>query len=218
MNPPNTTPAKAGFKKLDLSGLAKKEAKGGKDYPVLPDLTGDVSKLVRDIVTEQEQLDALEGSIKAKKSELITLAKQFFFTHHAGRSDIPSSVECRNCESSVLVSFQNRYRILPDEAPLVAAVGEEQAARFFRQSFELKVDGDKASELTGDHIGDLIAEMQELFAKHGATAALSAKSVIKPTPDYHIGRHTAFTPAQNEALERACPVIAMVKKKSDRSD
>ncbi len=213
-----TSPPKPGFKKIDLGGITKKDAKAPKEYPVLPDPTGDVSKLVRDIVTEQEQLDALDGSLKTKKSELISITKQFFFNHLSGRSDIPSSVECRNCSSAVLVSFQNRYKVLPDEAPLIAAVGEESAARFFRQSFELKVDGDKALELAGDSIGDLISGLQELFAKHGATDALTAKSVIKPTKDYHIGRHTAFTPEQNEALERACPVIAAVKKKSDKSD
>ena len=215
---PTPAPAKAGFKKLDLSGLAKKDKGASKDYPLLPDPTGDVSKLVRDIVDEQQQLDALDGSLRTKKAELTSMAKQFYFTSLHGRSDIPSSVECRNCSSAVLISFQNRYKTLPDEAPLIAAVGEENAARFFRQSFELKVDGDKASELVGDAIGDLISEMQELFAKHGASEALTAKSIIKPTKDYHIGRHTAFTPEQNEALERACPVIAAVKKKSDKSD
>ncbi len=55
-------------------------------------------------------------------------------------------------------------------------------AAFFKQSFELKIKGDLIPEAAADEI---IGELQALFARHNAGAALSAKAVFKPTKGSH---------------------------------
>jgi hypothetical protein len=89
-------------------------------------------------------------------------------------------------------------------------LGEDRTAQFFRQSFELKIDGDK---IPADSAEALIDAIQTLFAQYNASDALTAKAVIKPTPDFHTARHTALSVDENLAVEMICPIVAMVKTK-----
>jgi hypothetical protein len=62
----------------------------------------------------------------------------------------------------------------------------------FKQSFELKIKGDLIPEAAAEEI---IGELQALFARHNAGAALSAKAVFRPTKEFHTDRAevTAFS-------------------------
>jgi hypothetical protein len=204
------------IKKVSLFGIKTgPAAKTKTEYPVLPDTSGDVALLVGDIIAETEQLDALTGSLDAKKGELRRIAADHYFALLSGKSDIPSSISCLDSEGrEVLVAFQNRYKILPDESGLAETIGEERVAKFFRQKFELKVDGDK---LPAEKAQDIIEGMQELFRIHGCDSALTAKANIAPTADFHIGRHTAFTVEENMSLDRIVPIIAMCKTKGRKA-
>jgi hypothetical protein len=205
-----TTSAPA-IKKINLGGIAAKTDKTKTSYPALPDPTGDVAKLTSDIINESREMEALEGSLKIKKMELKALAQGFFFNHLHGKHDIPSSVEAvGNPDEKVLVTFQNRYAAVQDESTIIEAIGEERTAQFFRQSFELKIDGDKIPAASASALIDAI---QTLFAEYNATEALTAKAVIKPTPDFHTARHTALSVDENLAVEMVCPIVAMVKTK-----
>jgi hypothetical protein len=53
--------------------------------------------------------------------------------------------------------------------------------------------------------GTLIGELQKLFARHNAGAALTAKAVFKPNKDFHTARHTLFTPEQNLEIDSRAP-------------
>lgn len=53
-------------------------------------------------------------------------------------------------------------------------------------------------------VESVIGELQEIFARHGAGAALSAKAVFKPTKDFHTARHTLFSSEQNLDIKRLC--------------
>ena len=206
-----TTTAAPTIKKINLGGIAKKTEKKGTEYPQLPDPTGDVAKLTSDIINESRELEALEGSLKIKKMELKTLAQDFFFNHLHGKHDIPSSVEAiGNPDEKVLVTFQNRYAALQDEEGVSTIIGAERTAQFFRQSFELKIDGDK---IPADSAEALIDAIQTLFAEYNASEALTAKAVIKPTAEFHTARHTALSVDENLAVEMVCPIVAMVKTK-----
>ena len=213
-----TTPAPKtpAISKINLAGFATKSATTGKVYPVLPDPEGQVSELVASILTKSDELDALTTSLDLEKAELRTLATQFFFIQHVGRADIASSIECRNGESQVTVQFQNRYGIVPsaNEPQLVEVLGE-RAEKFFKQGFSLKIDGAK---IPLDEANELLGELQELFARHRASEALTATSGIVPTKDFHIARHTALTPEENTAVERICPIIKAVKTKGRGED
>jgi len=127
-----------------------------------------------------------------------------------GRHEVPSSISIRaDNAGEVLVTFQNRYSQLPDEAPLVGILGD-QMEQFFRQAFELKIVGDKLPEA---HAQDILNELQEVFGKYNALDALEVKAGIKPLKEFHAARHLSLTPEQNLRIEEACPIIAMVKTK-----
>jgi hypothetical protein len=204
----------AGIKRINLAGIATKSpaSKTAKAYPVLPDEDGQVGALVEGILDKAEQLEALEGSLEIDKGELIALAKPFYFAHHAGQMAVASSVEARAGEKVVRVGFSNSYRGSADDAPILRVVGEKGAA-FFKQSFELKIKGDLIPEAA---VEEIIGELQEIFARHGAGAALSAKAVFKPTKEFHTARHTLFSAEQNLEIDKVVPVSASVKTKLGR--
>jgi hypothetical protein len=215
-------PAKpVGIVKLNLGGIASKSSgKTKTEYPVLPDPDGDIAKLVSDILSETEELEALEASANIKKSEIRGRAQEHYFELFSGRHDVGSSIEARDGSgNSLLVSFgdKGRYRAITEkaESDLIETLGEERTQRFFRQSFELKVDGDK---LPQDSAQELIEDLQAIFTKYGASDALTAKSVIKPTADFHVARHTALTVDENRAVDLICPIVAAVKTKGRKRD
>ena len=65
----------------------------------------------------------------------------------------------------------------------------EKGAAFFKQSRESKITGDLIPEAADEEI---IGELQALFARHNAGAALSAKAVFKPTKEFHTARERKF--------------------------
>jgi hypothetical protein len=208
--------APAALRKVSLAGFAVQApaAKTAKAYPLLPDPDGQVAEMAGLILDQTAQLEALEGSVELLKGELIALAKPFYFQHHAGQHVVASSIEARAADGRVLrVGFSNSYRGVSDEAALLRLAGEH-AARLFSQSFEIKIKGDLIPEPA---VEPLLAELQALFARHGATGALAAKAVIKPTKEFHTARHTLFSPETNQALDKIAPVSASVKTKLGRS-
>ena len=187
--------------------------KSAKSYPLLPDPDGQVGEMVALILDQSAQLEALEGSVDLLKGELIAAAKPFYFTHHTGQHAIASSIEARAADGRVVrVGFSNSYRGVTDENALMRLAGPH-VERFFKQSFEIKIKGDAIPEAA---VEPLLAELQSLFARHGATSALVAKAVVKPTKEWHTARHTLFTPQQNAELDKIAPISASVKTKLGR--
>jgi len=205
----------AGLRKVSLAGFAVQNpvGKSAKSYPLLPDPDGQVAELVSSILEQSAQVEALDGSLELLKAELIAIGKQFYFQHFSGQHVIASSVEARTADGkAVRVGFSNSYRGTTNEAALLSVVGEH-AARFLQQSFEIKIKGDAIPDAA---VEPLLAELQELFARHGATSALVAKAVFKPNKEFHAARHTLFTPAQNAAIDKVLPIGASVKTKLGR--
>ena len=209
--PAATTPAPAaGIRKINLGGIATKAEKTTTEYPALPDPTGEVAAIASEIIAESREFEALKFSLENKKKELRAMSQEFYFQHLHGKHEVPSSVEAGAGDAKVLVTFTSRCTTLADETPVIEAIGAERTAQFFRQNFELKIDGDK---IPADRAEELIGEIQALFAGHNCPEALTAKVVIKPTPDFHTGRHTALSVEENMAVDEACPIIVMVKTK-----
>lgn len=109
----------------------------------------------------------------------------------------------------MLVAFQNRYSECADDGPIAELLGD-RAARYFRQKFALKIDGDKIPEAS---VEPLLAELQEVFARHEAAGALTFKSIIAPTSDFHAARHSQLSVEENLAMEKIVPIVAQVKTK-----
>ena len=201
----------AGLKRFNLAGIATTSpaAKAAKVYPVLPDPDGQVAALVDGILEETAQIEALEGGVEIEKGELIAIAKPFYFQLHAGQMAVASSVEARAGEKVVRIGFSNSYRGTADDSAILRVTGEK-GVRFFKQSFELKIKGDLIPEAA---VEPLIGELQALFARHGAGAALTANAVFKPTKDFHTARHTLYSPEQNLEIDKVVPVSASMKTK-----
>lgn len=205
----------AGLRKVSLAGFAVQSpaGKSAKSYPLLPDPDGQVAELVTAILDHSAQAEAIEGALELEKAELIAIAKPFYFTHFSGQHIIASSVEARTADGkAVRVGFSNSYRGTTNEAALLSVVGEH-AARFLQQSFEIKIKGDAIPDAA---VEPLLAELQELFARHGATNALVAKAVFKPNKEFHTARHMLFTPQQNAEIDKVLPIGASVKTKLGR--
>lgn len=93
----------------------------------------------------------------------MALAKPLYSAHHAGQVAVASSIEARAAQKVVRVGFSNSYRGSADDTPILRVVGGE-GAQFFKQSFELKIKGDLIPESA---VESIIAELQDLFARHG---------------------------------------------------
>jgi hypothetical protein len=65
------------------------------------------------------------------------------------------------------------------------------------------IKGDLIPEAAAEEI---IGELQSLFARHNAGAALSAKAVFKPTKEFHTARHTLYSAEENMEIDKVVPV------------
>jgi len=213
--PTVTGAARTGVKKVTFgAGIAKKTESAKTAYPVMPE-TRDSAALAARILKRTEEFEALKGALETDKAELKMLATPHYFTVNHGRHEAPSSIAVAAKDDDgktigeVLVTFQNRYSLLPDESGVLPILGE-RTGEYFRQCFELKIQGDKLPE---DRTQELMDELQALFAKYNATDAIEVKEGVKPVKEFHAARHLQFSVEQNLALDQACPIIAMVKTK-----
>jgi hypothetical protein len=207
------------MKTLNLGAVGGgKKAASKSSYPVVPDPNGDVAKMVSEVIKLTAEKKAIEGGLKLAKGEvggsdgLVPLARKFFLDSTSGKADVPSSVEAVCDDGSVLVIMQNRYKACEDEAALAAVIGKANVNRYFYSRFKVEVDGDKVPEAVAQ---TLIDEMAALFAKHGCTDALSAKSVTIPKPEFHESRHTVLTKDQNAKVDELCPPVVAVKERKE---
>jgi len=179
-------PACSELRKVQFGSIAKQKPDAQNKYPFLPDVQGHYATIAARIIERSIQVESLAGSLDIDKAEIKTLATPFYFSHASGKLEVPSSVAVTCPTGQLLITFQNRYGKLESEDPLLPILGK-QTGRFFRQAFTLEIDGDK---LPAQATQDLLDELQQLFAKYGATAALKVKESIKPVPDFHTLRHT----------------------------
>lgn len=190
---------------------AKPKAGKGSMYPVHPDRTGDVAKLVPIIKREDAEAEAVNGNLKIHKAELTALALPFYFETNKGRTDIPSSVACHAEDGSeILVTFESRFLKTVEPSPIIAAMGADAFGRFVYRKWEIKIDGDLIPATVAPA---LVPELVALFAKHGVTPALSKSEVLTATAAFMTERHSIFTPEQNTRIQQALPIRTSVKTK-----
>ena len=202
---------KAGIRKVSFGGIAAKKDDSKKTvYPVFPDPNGLAGALAATIIEQTEKMDALEGSLETNRQELKFMVAPAYFQLNHGKHEVPSSVAVNSPQGEVLVNFQNRYKSLPDEAPIQQLIGAERTEKYFRQAFELKVNGDL---IPVDHAQELLDEVVALFKRYNCEAALEAKSCVKPTKEFHAARHLELTPEQNLAVDQVVPIVSGVKTK-----
>lgn len=200
---------------IDLSGFGAPKAKTGKTaYPVHPDPKGEVKEIVPILLQETQEFDALKGSLDIHKAELAALALPVYFETNRNRIEIPSSIACHGpagASEEVLVTFTSKFKETTDQAAIESVLGD-RTPELVRPSFVIKIDGDLLPPDPATR-QRLVNDLQTLFNSAGATAALSAKSVLKPVPEFHAKRHTLFTPEENQQIHMALPMVIQVKTK-----
>lgn len=223
---------KPGPQMLDLTALTKKPTKGkATAYPKLPH-DDEVAELVRTIATDQALFDSLKGSLEINKAELASRVAPFYFENAYGKAAAPeSSVSCiapavaatdetdALPEVEALTCFQKRTKKTTDPGNLPALMTVEREggegpvdyySEYIRQAYVLKIDGD---EIPVENAPALLVDLQEVLAKHSASAALTAEAVLKPTEEFWTKRHTIFTPEENLAINLEMPIVVQVKTK-----
>lgn len=213
-----SAPKPSAVKRVTFGKAAKKEETTSTKYPVFndPAIGSQVSDIAARIRQRATELESLEGAQKTDKAEIKMLVGPFYFRENQNKSKPPSSISIPTVDAEgrpaaeVLVTFQNRYSKLDDEGPLNAIMGEENAAKYIRQSFELKINGE---DLPSGKEQEIVDAVIALLDEHNAGSALEVKESLKPSPTFHIERLSVFTPEQNLQIEQAWPVVSMVKTK-----
>ena len=207
---PIQTPARSGLKKVSLGGIAKKKDDTTNKYPVYPDEDGKASEIAARIAERQDQFEALKSSLETDKAELgQVLIRPWYLEHFHRKTDVPSSVLVNwtrpadpqagtpAASGTVRVTVKEAYAKFPSEDAFQHILGD-QVEKFFRQSFELKIDGDK---LPGDKASELIEKVQALFQEYDCADALEAKECIVPVENFKALRLAEMDLAQSLALE-----------------
>jgi hypothetical protein len=195
--------AEIGF---DIEAPAKSSAPVSK-YPLVEGPA--IEKLADRIIELGEKFDAVADPFKAAKLELIENAFPQFFEKNRGRVEAPSSMIARGLKGGVRVTFKDKFTA-GDKQTLYDLLGPDEAARWFRQYWEVKIKSDDIPP----HVGPaLIADLKAVMAKHGVSHALGVKAQILPKPEFAAQRHFAFDKEKNLKINEIVPQQAAVSTK-----
>lgn len=178
-------------------------------YPAFPDEDGTAMMLAQTSINLSEAKDQLETNNRM----LGELVRPYFFQYYAGKSNVESSIRVDAGEGkAVLVTLKNQCKKLtaPSDIAPVQDILKGREKELFNSSFEIKIAGE---EIPTNATAPLVTELKALFARHGASRALSVKKEFKPAPAFFASRHTLFTPAENMAIDAVVPVVTAVKVK-----
>lgn len=217
---PQPATPKPALKKRNLGGIAKKKDDTTTKYPTYPDEDGKAAEIMARIAERTETFEALKSALETDKAELTrTIIRPWYLTHFHRKADVPSSVlvnypvKVTGSGAGVSpaisgsadveiragrVTVKEQYTAFPNEDPFIPILGDA-VSKYFRQSFELKIDGDK---LPGGEQGDTFMErLQALFAEYDCSDALEAKDCVVPVENFKALRLAEMDLAQSLALE-----------------
>jgi hypothetical protein len=211
---------------ISLSGLKKKSASTSakKQYPYLPDTTGEVAPLVDQLIQTKAQLDALEGSFKINGGELKSRVTDWYFEQFNGRTDLPSTVKVLGTEGkAVSVTLTSRYYPIdatvgdgeaevpnPKLAALQRVMGAEAFAALFDEGFTITIDSAKIPQHAAQSFIESLVATCEMF---GCEDAISARQFFKPKAAFHTERHLKFSAEQNASINKHLPPSVTLKAK-----
>ena len=206
---PAPAAAPGGLKRVSLGGIAKKKDDTASKYPTYPDADGKAAELAARIAQRQDQNDALEAALEVDKAELArVLVRPWYLRHFHGKTDVPSSVlvdytaasagsQEAPTKRSLRVTVMEKYYAFPNEDAFIPILGDD-TQKYFRQSFEIKIKGDK---LPAEHAATIIERLQVLFGEFDCADALEAKEAVTPVPNFKALRFTRMPLEQSLALE-----------------
>jgi hypothetical protein len=204
---PSSAPS---LKKVSLAGIARKKDDSSSKYPAYPDPEGKAAEIAARIAERTEAFEALKSALETDKAELgQTLIRPWYFRHYHRKAEAPSSVLVNftmaadpdagrpEQTGAVRVTVKEQYAKFPDETAFAPILGD-QVAKYFRQAFELKIDGDK---LPADQAGELIEKLQQLFSEYGCADAIEAKECVVPVENFKALRLAEMDLETSLALE-----------------
>lgn len=196
--------------RVNLSAIGKKVEKTKTAYPTLA--TPRAVELAGLILKLSDEDEAIKANLDINKADLRSLVLPEYFKRHAGRAEVPSSMSITAPDGrEVLVSMTSRYKQPVDLDELTALIGGElEAAKCLKPSFKLEID---SSKIPVDKQQEVVNELVAVLTKFGCADALAAKESIAPVEDFHVARHTRFTPEVNMKIEDLMPMTVAVKTK-----
>lgn len=226
---------------IDVSGIAKKKASKGKDYPVMPDPDHELRDIVDQLAPIYEQMEALQGGMEAMEGEIKSRVATYYLKTSNGRSEIPSQIKVEGSSRAVAVQLQDRYygNVDGDKLQqLTGLIGEENMNQLFESTFSLAIDGSKVPDANAQRLVDVLCKLCSVFCINGAgdpewemaatsiedvfdmlpefppSDAVSAKSGVRPKKGvFHTERHKLLTVDQNLELQKLVPFTTALKKK-----
>lgn len=208
---PSGSPIEGGIGEIDFGVSATPASKkSSSKYPLITG-TG-VEKLVDRIIDLNQKFDAVADPFKAAKLELIEIGFPQFFEVNIGMIEPPSSMIARGTKAGARVTFKDRFTA-GDKAAITALLGAELAAKWFKQKWVVKIDGDQIPPAIA---GTFFNELKALMAKHGVSHALDVKAAILPQDQFALRRHSTFDIKTNLAINKLVPQQAMVTTKGVR--
>lgn len=184
--------------------------KSSSKYPLI---TGpSVEKLVDRIIDLNEKFDAVADPFKAAKMELIEIGFPQFFEVNVGMIEAPSSMIARGTKAAARVTFKDRFTAGDKEA-ITALLGADLAAKWFKQKWVVKIDGDQIPVAIA---GAFFTDLKALMGKHGVSHALEVKAAILPQDQFALRRHATFDIKTNLAINKLVPQQAAVSTKGVR--
>ena len=195
-----------------LDGIAEKKPDGKrKDYPTFPDALGEAAQLA----ARSLELADLADQLETNNRQLGEMIVPFWFSHWQGKAETEAGVlvDVPEKGKQVRVVCQAKLVKMASKAaldPIRPLLGGKEAD-LFHDTFALKIDGEKIPPAA---MTPLVTELKALFAKHGASKALTAERQYKAYPAFHTQRHVLFTPEQNLKINQTVRLITQVKSKN----
>lgn len=194
------------MKKLNLGGIAAVSSSTRSAHPTVDVTDAEFAALLEQFAILNPQYKTLKNQSETLGKQLSPKIKALFFSLFAGRDPESSTILVRAGGKTIKLITKNAYsKTLTDDAALVAAIGEENVSRYFRQATVLKLELDKVAE---DRQEQFANGVLALAAELGATDAVSASQCIQPKAGFHEARHTILNVEQNIALDALLPITA----------
>ena len=159
-----------------LAQFKTKTTKAATDHPVLPDPKQELAETVDEIVSLNEQAEAINAKIKDGESVLKSLVHSWFFKHYSGKSEVPSSVKVQGISDAVLVQLTSRsygVKVDPKNSDKIDQLTKLLGTAFsaaMNENIKFEIDGNQIAEENRERFMQALALVFRVFG-HGAVDA-----------------------------------------------
>jgi len=194
------------MKKLDLGGVKTAATSTRSNHPTVEVTDEATIALLEQFAVVNPQYKTLKNQSETLTKQLAVRIKAIFFNRFKGVTPESSTLLVVAGGRSIKLTTKNAYsKGLSDEAPLVAAIGQELTSKYFRQATVLKLELDKVETDKQETFANGVLKLAEEL---GVTDAVSATQCIQPVAGFHEARTTVLTVEQNIAIDAVLPITA----------